>query len=257
MAVLKSALKVLFAVVLVAAGPVQAQTNSGWFVQRAPERELVSASVEFSNGIMIVAECQSDRIAAAVLNMPRGAPGHIQYDLQRSDEHRVQTFWTREDDGTTLLSRSARVVRLLKGGGRLSMSGGDRQHEAARLEVELPEDSSGLDAVLDACRYPTTNDRDRLQPVNSELLELPTPDMPARVVDRRGRDSFEVEISCLISQGHYVNCRSERETPADARDGLIMARELEGVRGRTPDLAQVEGRVLDITVTGRRIRVPY
>lgn len=238
--------------VALSASPSGAQPDDGWIVQQSAE--LVSASIEYSSGLAVVAQCRSGQLAMAILNMPPDAHGSTGYQVERPGRRAITTFWERQEDGTTLLARSnPRLIRFLREGGTLSLRGTGGPQRNLRLDLDLPPDPAGLDAVLRACRYPLANDRDELEGAENEISEAPTLEMPARILSR-SRPVFQVEISCVIENGRYSSCRSERETPSDPQDGATVARQLNGVRVRAADPLALEGRVLNVTVTGNQVR---
>ncbi len=242
---------------LAAATPSLAQSDDDWDLAGDAGQDLTVASVEYATRVTVVAQCRSRVLEVAILGLPRAAPGQAWYDVRLSDGPARRASWTRHDDGTTLTAGSdPRLLRLLKGGGRLTLSADGGASTSVRLQVDLPASSHGLDAVLEACGYPTTNDRDLVPSVGELLTDFPRPIVPDRVIERRASPTFQVSISCLVSGGRYTACRSEHQIPPHPEDGQIVAGVVDGVRVHATDMAAAEGRVLDLVVTGSRTRRP-
>ena len=242
-----------------------AQSDDDWDVATVPVQQLTVASVEYANGVSVIAQCRSGNLQAAILGLPQATPGRAWYDFRLSTGLTTRKSLERQEDGSTLLSKGDdRLVRFLKGAGRLSLSSDAEATAPFHLQVDLPASSQGLDAVLSACGYPSVNDRDALPSVEELLTDLPRPTMPDRVVERRARagagpngrggQTFQVTISCVVADGRFMACRSEHEIPANPADGQITAAVLEGTQAQVSDVAAAEGRVLDLVLTGSRIR---
>lgn len=252
--------RVLFALTLVflsSAKPALAQSDDDWDLATDSSQQLTIASVEYADGISVITQCRAGDLQTAILSLPPAAPGTGWYDLRLATGQEARTNWTRQADGTTLLANAnARLVRYMKGGGRLTISSDARTNPPFRLQLDLPPGSNGLDAVLHACGYPATDERDLLLSVDELLTGFPRPIVPDRVIERRAAPTFQVSISCIVSGGRYSACRSEHQLPSHPEDGQIVANEVNGVRVQATDMAAAEGRVLDLVVTGSRIRRP-
>lgn len=237
--------------------PAFAQTDDDWDLSTAPDQQTTVATVDYSSGVSIVVLCRAGTLRTAILRLPPASPGSAWYDLRLGTGQTMRKLWERRSDGTTVVADSDdRLVRFLKAGGPLSIRSDTEADAPFRMEVDLPTSSTGLDAVLGACGYPTTNDRDGAPRLDDLLIETPVVIMPDRVLERRvsRTSTFQVSISCLVSNGRYTACRSEHEVPAYPADGQMVAAELEGVPVRASDMAAAEGRLLDMVVTGSRRR---
>lgn len=245
------------------AGPLCAQEATTWDLQaEGPDRLVASALFGNSPGLAI--QCSGGVFDFALLNLPpapRDGDSHRKLetglDLADLEDH----YWqARAGSSTALAFTAARRARSLRKGGvyyvRVPAAA---DQPPVTFALPLPEDSAGVDRVLEACGKPVVEPRDDLPEVNDLLdperwafraFEL-TP--PERAV-RAGGGMTRVEVSCLIAPaGRVHDCRIDSETPAGMGVGAAMLRATDRVRLNFGDNADAAvGGIIYITVTSFR-----
>lgn len=240
------------AVVLGFAGPVTAQTTDDWDVSTDPGRGLTVASVEYSSGAILRVQCHAGQLDVGISGLRASPSDSRPYSRTLPDGGLIQSYWTGSSSTGTLLSaQPIRDARSFKAGGALKLAWGTDAHPPLSIDLDLPSQSTGIDQVLTACGRPLVDPRDRRMAVNDLMLEGPK----LEISDKAARyGDIQVEISCVVTAGRLAECQSDHESPTAPEVGEDTARLADGYQLRLRDSVAAEGRLLDIVITGNRIR---
>lgn len=235
-----------------AAAQANAQTSDDWDVSTDAGRRLTVASVEYESGALLRVQCQAGQLDVAISGLPASPADSRPYARSLPDGRLIQSYWTGAPATGTLLSgEPVRDARSFKAGGALKLASGADAHPPLSIDLDLPSQSNGIDQVLTACGRPLVDPRDMLIAVNDLMLEAPS----LEISDKAARYSdIRIEISCVVAAGRLAECQSDHETPTAPEAGEDTARLANGHRLRLRDPAAAEGQLLDVVLTGKRIR---
>ncbi len=238
--------------------PALAQDADDWEFAEDAGRKLSAAMARYEGGQAVVAQCRDGELSAMIVGLPTTPYRLRRVEAERADGRRDQQSWFPEvaAAGSPAVFRSltpGRDARFFRGGGILTLRSTDGDPATMAATFDLPAQSANLDRVLTACGRPLEDERDRLArtPVNIEWE-------PVASEPRRGRGRERTigaaDISCIVRNQRYTDCRVEYARPA--RDGARLAREMEGDRLRTPDPA-AEGTVTYVGVVTSEELIPF
>ena len=236
-----------------AAGGALAQdvpTGSDWDYAEDAARNLAVASVDYSGGVSLIVQCLDSDFTVAIGGMPRFASSIVRLERQRGDGRVEDTYW--RPSGQSLTSDSWRYARSLRAGGELVLTGDPEGGPPLQINLPLPSRSNNLDRVLTSCGSPLESTFDGALDVGRLMTEGPSIEMPPAAMRRH--DLISVYVECLIAAGRLSSCRSDRQSPVDPAAGAAVAREANGTRVGLSDVAAADGRVVEIVITGSRIR---
>lgn len=243
----------LFAALLAAsllAGPALAQ-EADWDLSANPSQGVTTASVEFGEGVLLAIQCQNRQLSVIIGGIPGPDEPTRSVSITRGDGQSHNTVLAAVEGSALFRSRSPHMARFLRGGGQTAVASRPEDPRPFRMVLDLPRQSAAVANVLTACGYALAEDRETLPDISDQLTRLPRIQMPPF---SRDYTIVSVELSCLVAEGRLAHCRSDRETPAAPEIGAATARLADGVRLSLKDQAQADGGVLEIVVTGNRIR---
>lgn len=244
----------MFELGLVAAaslGLATAQASDDWDFSADPTTNSAVASIEYGGGVSLYVTCRSGYVMVLLGGIPANADAERAFIATRADGTSRTTTWLPTTGSPLLRSYSARTARFLKGGGGLTLRSAPGEPQPARLAFDLPSQSANLDRVLTACNYATVDDRDERVFQGPDVLADLRMEIPSAAL--REHPSLTVDISCVVSSGRLIECRSDHQTPHAPEAGAITARAVNGTRLRRPDPA-AEGKVVDFSLVSQAAR---
>jgi len=234
-------------------GWAAAQADDGWDVVADPARDRVAAGVQFGGGVSFAVQCQAGQLTVALGGMPTTDASIRHFDATRGGGASRLTWWNTHPGSPVLTSTDVRAVRFLRAGGNVTFASAAGEARPSRMQIELPTNPAGLDQVLTACGSPLVDPRDALTDVGDLLLEGPRVEIFG---DLSRYPAIRVEISCVVRGGKMADCQSDHETPSAPQVGRETARHANGYPLKLSDPAAAEGRIVEVVVTGSRIRRP-
>lgn len=207
----------------------------------------VVARVDYETGAAIAVGCQGRRLSVVLSGTTISGTDPEPVELVASDGSKRRSIWRSGGEGY-VVSDSARVARFLKSGGRLEV-----RAPGGLTVFDLPTQSNSIDRVLAACGYALTDARDSLPDASFDLQASPRIQVPERALNGLS-GQLTVELSCLIHRGRLSQCQSDRETPESPERGRFVATDANGRRVTISDPASTEGAVVDLVISGMRIR---
>lgn len=222
-----------------------AQDDDDWEFAEDAALELIVAAARYDAGASIIAQCSRNKLTVALVGLPATTAPSRRLEAIRSDGAVDTQTWEVVEGGTLSSSLPARDGRFLRVGGTLRLRSAAGQTPSMAVAFDLPTRHANLDRVLSACGYVVEDDRDALPRADPDLRLARR---PARG-STGGRPGISHEISCIVRDGAYQDCRTDRTTSghsaADARRG---ANGENGRRLHPDDAAANEGRVAYIFV---------
>lgn len=209
------------------------------------------ASVEFGEGVLVAVQCRNRQLNIIMGGIPRADQPTRSVSIIRADGKSRQTALSAIEGSALFRSSNAADARFLRAGGRTTVASLPRDPRPFQMALELPSRSAAVADVLTSCGHSLTDDRDDLRDVSDLLIRLPRIEMPEL---SRAYTAVRVELSCLVADGRLTACRSDRETPAAPEVGVATAQRANGLRLSLKDQAEAEGGVVEIVVTGNRVR---
>lgn len=195
-----------------------------WDLARDDRRQIVVASISYDNGIGIAARCMRGSFELLLLGLPeaRGRDPVRNLQVAFQDEDFRDYSWAVSESRTTVFSDlPAPFARRLREGGRLQIRvPAERDAQARRYVLELPESPAAVEAALNACGRQLQDSRDRdMDGVVAESLaayklvwvEQPRPRYP---IDAQ-LEWASVSLTCVVldEQGRIGDCIIESEHP--------------------------------------------
>ena len=231
--------------------------DDDWEFQQDAARKLSVAAVRYDDGKAIIARCQDGDLKLVVVGLPEMAGSVVYLEGRRPDGRRdVQAWNPQSGGGAAALSSGvpARDIRFLRGGGSWALNTLPDAPRTMRASLDLPAQSFNLDRVLTACQRGLQDDRDALPRARFAAAEAtPLTGAKSQPPVRRGQVVGIADISCIIRDLRFTDCRADYERPEGAAaDSLRQnSRRLEG-----EDRNALEGTVVYLsTVTERTVRV--
>ena len=243
----------LFAALLAAsllAGPALAQ-EADWDLSANPSQGVTTASVEFGEGVLLAIQCRNRQLNVIIGGMPGAGEPTRAVAITQADGQSHNAVLSAIEGSPLFRTPSAPVARFLRGGGQTTVASRPGDPRPFRMVLDLPQQSAAVAEVLTTCGYTLADDRDALTDVSDLLVRPPRIEMPAF---SSAYTIVAVELSCLVAEGRLAQCRSDRETPAAPEVGAATAERANGIRLSLKDQAQADGGVLEIVVTGNRVR---
>lgn len=238
--------------------PAFAQDADDWEFAEDTGRKLTVAAARYEGGQAVLVQCRDGELNAMIVGLPATDYRLRRVAAERADGRRDQQSWFPEAaaPGSPAVFRTltpGRDARFFKGGGLMTLRSTDGDPASMEATFDLPAQSANLDRVLTACGRPLEDERDRLArtPVTIEWEPVAS---GRRRDSGRGRTTGAADISCVVRNQRYTDCRVEYARPA--RDGARLAREMEGDRLRTPDPA-AEGTVTYVGVVTSEEIIPF
>lgn len=211
-----------------------------WTLVRFTEEPTLIATIQFDNGITLVARCMDDVYDVIVSGIPDAPSGVVKRSIglrMGDDATDDTTVWSVGAKPDTAFSRlPAMVARRLAEGGKLQIiipsdrEGGPR----TRYVMELDPSSRAIERTLTACGRPLTDVRDKDRegdgddglPPNIEWARQPEIQYPESVRGRIPRLGY-VALSCVVGpEGRLTECQTESEQPRAYNLGLAVQRGL-------------------------------
>ncbi len=220
-------------------GPaVRAQETDDWDVAVDPAQDLTVASASFSGNRTVAVQCMAGKLDVVIAGIPHGGSEWRSFDVSRRDGRRDRQAWTTGGPDEPLRSVTpGRDARFLKSAGQLSMrsrqapDSDPAEYQPLRIELELPEQSTGIDRVLHACGRALEDSRDTLPFLDGLLRRpriFPRPPTGSNV---RNISTFYADVSCVLGdRERLAECRVEEERPAGSGYGERSVREANGKR---------------------------
>lgn len=231
--------------------------DDDWEFQQDAGRKLTVAAVRYDDGKAIIARCQDGDLKLVVVGLPEMTGSIVYLEGRRPDGRRDIQAWNPQSGGDAAALSSgvpARDIRFLRGGGAWGFYTLPGAPRAMRASLELPAQSANLDRVLAACQRSLQDDRDALPRAKFGASEASSPsDAKPRPPVRRGQVIGVADISCIIRDLRFTDCRADYERPEGAAEDSLRqnSRRLEG-----EDRNALEGTVVYLsTVTARTVRV--
>lgn len=219
--------------------------SDDWDLQRDEATGLIAASIEYASGVGLRVQCQSGVLSLGLGGLPKATSRLRRFDATRGDGVTRSMVWRSVAEGQVLVSNAVRDARFLKTGGVLTLASTAGEADPVRVQLDLPSQSTGIDAVLEACGRPLTDLRDGLASADSLLTAAPTVVMAAP----RTREPVKLELSCLVANSRLSACQVDHETPANSGAAAPTAQRANGALLQLSDPRAAEGRVIDIAVT--------
>lgn len=221
-----------------------ASQDDDWEFAEDPGRQLSAAIARYEGGQAVVVQCLAGELSAMIVGLPATPYRLRRIEAERADGRRDHQSWFPEAaaPGSPAAFKTltpGRDARFFRGGGLMTLRSTDGDPATMAATFDLPLLSANLDRVLTACGRALEDERDRLTrtPVTVDWQKV----AGGRSRDRgRGRTVGAADISCVIRNQRYTDCRVEYARPA--HEGVRAAREMEGDRLREPD-PQAEGTV--------------
>jgi len=237
--------------------PAFAQDADDWEFAEDAGRKLSVAAARYEGGQAVLVQCRDGELSAMIVGLPATDYPLRRVEAVRADGRRDQQSWFPEAaaPGSPAVFRTltpGRDVRFFKGGGLMTMRSTDGDPATMEATFDLPVQSANLDRVLTACGRPLEDERDQLTRTPVTIQWEPV--VSGRRDSGRGRTTGAADISCVIRNQRYTDCRVEYARPA--RDGARLAREMEGDRLRDPDPA-AEGTVTYVGVVTSEEVIPF
>jgi hypothetical protein len=229
--------------------PSLAQDVDDWEFAEDPARKLSVAMARYDGGQAIIVQCRDGELTTMVAGLPATTRRLRLVDAERADGRRDRQSWFPEQSapGSPAVFRSytpGRDARFFKGGGQLTLRSAGGDPASMEASFDLPAQSANIDRVLTACGRPLQDERDSLVRTPFEVdWDEAVSEPRARP---RGRAVGSAEISCVIREQRYTDCRVDYARPE--RSGRETVRAREGVRLEKPDPA-AEGTVSYLTTT--------
>jgi hypothetical protein len=246
------------------ATPVLAQkaeaTPQDWTLDVTPEQKAVIASVDFSNGVTVLARCMDGVYDVLIRGLPDANRGVMARELgiQMGDEAEPETsIWTVGQQRSAAFSRvPAIVARKLAEGGRLQIIvPATRETPKTRYVMELNPSSTAIEQTLTACGRPMVdlrmarsddiegNGQDGL-PTAINWQTAPRPTFPAPVSGLTPLRGYAV-LSCVATEdGRLDDCQIESEQPAGFNLARNVIRSLSRARVKLTEEEAASGRPL-------------
>lgn len=219
----------------------EAGTDDWEFAENAA-RSLTIAAVRYDDGKAVVAQCRAGELKLVINGVTVAADALPHYDASRADGRRDVQVWTAEG-GALTSDAAARDARFLRGGGALTLRTSGGQGPNTRMTFDLPTEHANLDRVLTACGKPVEDARDSL----ARYVAPPPAETPDRQPKSRSRPTGYTDLSCIIRDGRYRDCRVENTS--SRREGEESRRALEGDSVSTADEATPNESVVFLRLT--------
>ncbi len=222
-----------------------AQADDDWEFAEDAALELTVAAARYDAGVSIIAQCSRNKMTISLVGLPATTAPSRRLDATRSDGAVDAQTWEVREGGALSSSLPARDGRFLRVGGELRLRSAAGQTPSIAASFDLPTQHANLDRVLTACGYALEDDRDALPRADPDLRLARR---PARG-STGGRPGISHEISCIVRDGAYQACRTDRTTSGhSAGDARRGANGENGRRLHPDDAAANEGRVAYIFV---------
>lgn len=238
-------------VAFVPAGAQEAAAD-GWDLAVDAANETVSASIEYASGAAVVVQCRGGMLVTAIARTPLSNSASRRAVLTRGDQFSPNVEWETVAGGMAI-SMDPSVVRFLRRGGPVILQSTEDDPAPFSAPFELPVSGAAVDQVLTSCGAPLTRDHDAAPSATGFLLATPRVEMPSAAILPSGAPQT-IYLSCLIRSSRLADCLSEYEQPRNPRAGAATAESADGTRVRVTDRVVVEGRRIEIVVTGARTR---
>lgn len=237
---MKSALWAAAAAVLTMGQAPEAPDADDWEFGEDPSRKLTVAMARYDGGQALIVQCVDGELKTMISGLPATTRRLRVIEWERADGRRDRQSWFPEGGpGSTVFGTytPARAARFFKGGGQLTLRSAGGDPASMEASFDLPPASANLDRVLTACGRPLQDERDSLP---RTPFEVDWDEAAAEPRPGRGRSVGVAEISCIVRQERFRECRVDYARPP--RAGRDAARQLEGDRLQQPDPA-AEGTV--------------
>lgn len=243
--------------------PTASSSPLDWTVTRFTEDPALIATIQFDNGLTLVARCMDNVYDVIISGLPPAGPRERtrQIGLMLGDDTSEDTTtWTVGANASAAFSRlPAMVARRLAEGGKLQIivPGPSAGAPRTRYVMELDPSSRAIERTLTACGRPLVDLRraerdgdgsDGL-PANIRWARRPKIEFPDAVGGRSPRLGYVV-LSCVVApQGRLTDCVTESEQPPAYNLGSAVQRALPLARVRQSD----EGKAAGLPLEGRLI----
>ena len=221
------------------------QTDDDWEFAEDAARSLTVAAARYDSGHAVIAQCAGGKLGVLLVGLPATTETPRPLAATRPSGATDTQSWTVEAEGTLTSTLPARDARFLRAGGELRLQSPPGESTPVNATFDLPARSTNLDRVLTACGYPLVDDRDAI-PKAAPDLRLQRPPNKGDVGGRPGRS---LELSCIIQNGAYSQCRADHFPKGmDSRSARSEALRRNGSRLHPDDAAANEGKVAYIFV---------
>lgn len=232
--------------------------DDDWEFQQDAGRKLTVAAVRYDDGKAIIARCQDGDLKLVVVGLPQMTEPVVYLEGRRPDGRQDTQVWNPQSgEGVAALSSGvpARDIRFLRGGGAWGIRTLPDAPRAMRATLDLPSQSANLDRVLVECQRSLQDDRDTLPRARFRAAEAAAqPDTKPRRPVRRGQVVGVAEISCIIRDLRYTDCRADYERPEGAAEDALRYQNRRRLEGE--DRSALEGTVAYVsTVTEQSVRI--
>ena len=231
---------------MIAPAPLaMAQADDDWEFAEDAALELTIAAARYDAGVSVIAQCSRNKLTVSLVGLPATTAPSRRLDATRSDGARDAQTWEVREGGTLSSTLPARDGRFLRVGGELRLRSSAGQTPSFAASFDLPAQHANLDRVLSACGYAVEDERDALPRADPDLRLARRPSRGST----GGRPGISHEISCIVRDGAYQACRTDRTTSGhSARDARRGANGENGRRLHPDDAAANEGKVVYIFV---------
>ena len=235
---------VISAVCLIEANSANAQSGDDWEFAEDTARNLSVAAVRFDGGQAIIVQCNAGELKVALQGLPdRTGPSHRLLAERTDGQTDVQT-WQINAGRTWFSGVPSRDARFLRSSGVFKFRSASGQPSPLSAAFTLPSEHANLDRVLTACGYALRDDRDAL--ARAEVMQTVVTSDSGSTAGAPGRS---MEISCIIRNGNYQDCRVDHMMPGQRESSARReAARWNGKRVNPADAAANEGRVSYIYV---------
>lgn len=218
---------ILSALIIMAAGPAQAQDMPGddWDFGEDRARDLSIAAVTFDN-FGVAVRCMGDTLSVVISGLPP-ASGERRIGFGMAERPATETIWISPQNGTSAFSLWPRSTAIdLSKGGRLSLSVPQTDASPKQYLVDLPGSDQAVGRVFKACDLTFERATDDPAPRREDLGGLRWIDTPEFEFPSDARyEGGIAAVRCGVSSiGRLEGCQVESEFPEGSGFGRAAAR---------------------------------
>ena len=240
-----------------------AQDDDDWEFGEDAARQLTVATVRYDGGKAVVVQCEKAQLKVVIVGLPATITVTRYLNVTRADGRSDRQGWFAASGQTVFTSTVAgRDARFLRGGGVFDLRSAASDAAPVHATFDLPPQNANLDRVLTACGYAATDERDLLQRADEDLKtefqaehehDKPWVQQRSRSISgARPRPAAPstpplprpADVSCIVRNAVYEDCRMEHSIAATSRDGAAWLGRLNGTKLEPVSAAANEGRVV-------------
>ncbi len=240
--------------------------DDDWEFGEDAARQLTVATVRYDGGKAVVAQCQAGALKVVLVGLPASTEVIRMLSASRADGRTDVQTWAAQPGATVFTSLvSGRDARFLRGGGLFEVRTAPGVPAPMRASFDLPTENANLDRVLVACGYGVSDERDQLVRAGPDLKtewqaehadDRPNQRQRSRSISGTARRQERpetppaprvptpVDISCIVRDAAYADCRAEHAPTAISTRMDERIRMITGIKLERTSAAANEGRVV-------------